>query len=797
MIGVHLKVYQRPGRLAARFEAESRERVFERGICLPGRVWATGGAVFIPDLVADGSLPRGPIAVAEGLHCAVGFPIAIASEFLGVMEFFDERIRQSDGDLLRMMTVLGSQIGQFIERRRAEAAVRDSEQRFRLMADAVPSMIWTAAPDGTITYANDRWFEYCGRRPEQNARPLPELVVHPEDRERSIAAWTAALRQGTPYEIEVRNRRHDGVYRWFVTRAVPLRDAEGHVTQWVGTTNDIEHQKRTEQTTHFLAEASSALVSLANHESTLQQVASLAVPPFADWCAVDAQESDGRIHRIAVAHTDPRKVELVRELGRRYSSWPSQQRGEVEWATFIPDQMLVEWIRDEEHLRIVRELGFKSYISVPLRSHGRVLGAITFVSANSGRVYEPADVQGAEDLASRVVIAMENVQLLAKLQEADRRKDEFLAMLAHELRNPLAPIRNAAQILRAKAPSVRELQWANDVIERQVLQMTRLVDDLLDVSRITRGKLELRRQQVELASVVGSAIEASRPLIEKWGHQLEVTIPPEPICLDADPARLAQVFSNILTNAAKYTDHGGHIRIAVEPQADHVVIRVQDNGIGISKEALPRIFDMFTQLPNSLERSEGGLGVGLTLVRRLVELHGGAVEARSDGPGKGSEFIVRLQRAIGSHRPHGRAGASEHLLSPPRRILVVDDNLDAADSLGMLLTMMGNEIQTAHDGLEAVKLAAEFHPDIVLMDLGLPKLSGFEAARRIRAQEGGRATLLVALTGWGQEGDRRRSQDSGFDHHLTKPVEFESLQRLLAGDGARERDTGWDTNRSP
>jgi signal transduction histidine kinase/ActR/RegA family two-component response regulator len=444
-------------------------------------------------------------------------------------------------------------------------------------------------------------------------------------------------------------------------------------------------------------------------------------------------------------------------------------------------------VQDEEQARMARELGLNSYICTPLRSRRGTLGALTFATAESGRVFDANDVAAAEDLASRAVIAIENANLLATLKESDRRKDEFLAMLAHELRNPLAPIRNSVQILRAQGAPVTDLQWATEVIDRQVRQMTRLVDDLLDVSRITRGKIELRRQQVELSEIVTSAVEASRPLLEKRGHELTVTTPPRPLRLDVDPTRLAQVLSNLLNNAAKYMDHGGRVWLTASQQGGDVVISVRDTGIGIRREMLPRVFDMFMQGEPGSARSEGGLGIGLTLVRRLVELHGGTVEARSDGPGKGSEFLVRIPASAASEEGGTRAAAGTAAGSAPRRILVVDDNRDAADTLRLLLRMMGSDVNTAHDGLEAVAAAAEFRPEVVLLDLGLPKLDGYEAARRIRAQEGGADLFLVALTGWGHEEDRRRSLEAGFDLHMTKPVEFDALRKLLANlDALRE-----------
>jgi signal transduction histidine kinase/ActR/RegA family two-component response regulator len=576
----------------------------------------------------------------------------------------------------------------------------------------------------------------------------------------------------------------------------PVKGADGGIVGASKVARDITASKQAERTVRFLADASAALAELTDPESTLQKVANLAVPFFADWCAVDIQEADGSVRRLAVAPGDPAQVPRPDELQCRFSPHPSEPAGVMkvlrtrkpEWMAEVPDSFLTNLAPDEEHLRLLRELGVKSYICVPLCSRTRTLGALTFVRAGSGRVYDAGDLRAAEDLAHRAAIAVENATLLSALKEADRRKDDFLAMLAHELRNPLAPIRNAVQILRAKGPPVPELQWARDVIARQVQQMTRLVDDLLDVSRITTGKIELRKERVELAAMVNMALEASRPLIDKWGHELTVALPPEPVHLEVDPTRLTQVLSNLLNNSAKYMDQGGRMWLTAQREGDQASIRVRDTGIGIPAEMLPKIFDMFTQVDRSRERSQGGLGIGLTLVQRLVEMHGGTVTVSSDGPGRGSEFVVRLPvarqeaRAKGPQRTEGEGVAASR-----RRILVVDDNKDAADSLAMLLRLMGNEVQTAYDGLEAVGAATAFHPDVVLLDIGLPKLNGHDAARRIREQPGSRDMVLIALTGWGQDEDRRRSKEAGFNHHMTKPVEFETLQELLASlDSARK-----------
>ena len=569
----------------------------------------------------------------------------------------------------------------------------------------------------------------------------------------------------------------------------PIRDSAGRVIGASKIARDITARRQAEQKTRFLAVASAALAELTDYESTLHKVASLSVPFFADWCAVDILELDGSVRRLAVTHADPDKVRFVRELDRRHPSLASDlggvgkvvRTGQAEWAAVISDELLAGSGKGEETWRIIRELALKSYICVPLSSRGKVLGALTFVMAESGRSYDVDDLRAAEDLAHRAVIAIENASLLAALQDTDRRKDEFLAILAHELRNPLAPIRNAVQILRAQGPLLPELTWATDIIDRQTEQLTRLVDDLLDVSRITRGKVELRKQRVDLATLVDNAVEASRPLIVSQGHELVVVIPPEPIYLDVDPTRLAQILSNLLNNAAKYMQQGGSISLSADRDDEQVVIRVKDTGIGIPSEMLPRIFDMFMQVDRSLERSQGGLGIGLTLVQRLVESHGGSVEARSDGPGQGSEFIVRLPIADAKQvTPRKGTRSGEHgALSVKRRILIVDDNQDSAKSLAMLFRLMGNDVHTAFDGLEAVAAATTFQPDLMLLDIGLPKLNGYDVARRIREEHGNRV-MLIALTGWGQEDDRRRSREAGFDHHLTKPIEISALQALLA-----------------
>jgi signal transduction histidine kinase/ActR/RegA family two-component response regulator len=368
------------------------------------------------------------------------------------------------------------------------------------------------------------------------------------------------------------------------------------------------------------------------------------------------------------------------------------------------------------------------------------------------------------------------------LQQADRRKDEFLASLAHELRNPLAPIRSAVEVLQIRDANGQDAERARAVIVRQVAHMTRLIDDLLDVSRITVDKLVLQKSHLDLAQVVATAVEASRPLIAERNHRLWISLPSSSVTLSADPARLAQVLSNLLTNAAKYTEPGGDIWVTAQSDETHVVVSVRDNGIGIDPAFLPRVFDLFTQGDHPGDTSAGGLGIGLTLARRLVEMHDGQIEAESQGLGTGSNFSVRLPLLPCDLVGAVATGEEDTSLPASRRVLIVDDNQDAAEMLGVMMTAWGQDPKIAHDGLAALEAGAAFEPEIILLDIGLPRLDGHETARRMRAQTWGRRALLIALTGWGQDVDMARSRDAGFDHHLVKPVDPRVLKDLIRRD---------------
>ncbi len=531
------------------------------------------------------------------------------------------------------------------DRQQQERQLRDeqkrlaeSEQRFQQIADTMPQIVWVTKPDGYHEYYNRRWYDYIGCSPEECLGAGWNALLHPEDQQKAVDCWRYSLRTGEPYEIEYRLRSYAGEYRWFLGRALPVRDDTGQITRWFGTCTDIQDFKQAEA---------------------------------------------------------------------------------------------------------------------------------------------------------------ERNQLAADLSEADRRKDEFLATLAHELRNPLAPIRNGLQILqRINSSKGNGTGSGNETIERiqammarQLTQMVQLIDELMDVSRIRRGKVTLRPTPVEVSAIIEQAVEACGPDVEAAQQVLIVTLPPQSVYLQADSMRLVQVFSNLLNNASKYSETGAEISLNAEQSDQSLTVSIKDTGIGISAEMLPRIFNLFTQVEGAFERAsgtaaaaatatQGGLGIGLTLVKQLVEMHEGSVQAYSAGLGQGSEFVVQLPTIA---PPAQAADSSENnlIVSNMRRILIVDDNEDSAMTLTMLFEMTGDQTQTAYDGLQAVEIAAAFRPDIALLDIGLPELNGYEVAQHIRQQPWGESMILIALTGWGQIEDREKSSAAGFNAHMVKPVDHDALLALL------------------
>jgi len=625
------------------------------------------------------------------------------------------------------------------ESRRAEAALEASEARFQALVKGFAQAVWETDADGVMRTDSPSWRRLTGQSVTETLGFGWAAAVHPDDRHFVLRHWHEALARGSPLNAEYRLRLAGGGWRWTNVRAAPLRNPDGSVARWIGMNIDVDARRQAESALResdgrfrVLAEASPALIyqfddgarlTYANRRCQEMLGMQAGTGPEEGWCAG--------------LHPDdaPRYIERVRIAVATRT--PFQQRMRARAADG-------RWHWFESH-------------GAPLFGQG---------GAYRGHVGIAIDVTEA-------------VEAEEALLQADRRKDEFLATLAHELRNPLAPISNAVHLMR-RPDGRRSADRMVEMVGRQVRQIVRLVDDLMDVSRITQGKLELRREPLSLADVLSMAVETSMPAIEAGRHELVVSLPEETLMLEADKVRLTQVFGNMLNNAAKYTDRGGRIWVAAWRDGGQVVVSVRDTGIGIPLAKLPHVFEMFAQAHRDSARGQAGLGIGLTMVKSLIELHGGSVEARSEGPGTGSEFIVRLPLA-GMPAPvqQGGGGSVEALLGG-RRVLVVDDNGDAAESLALLLHAVGAEVRTAYDGPAGLAQVAEFQPHALLLDLGMPGMDGFEVAHRLRADPAHAGLLIVALTGWGQEEDRRRTQAGGFDHHLTKPVDVDALLQILA-----------------
>jgi PAS domain S-box-containing protein len=685
----------------------------------------------------------------------------------------------------------------------AERQLRASEERYRTLVEQVREhAIFGTDLAGRATTWNEGVRRVLGfEEAEFIGQDLVETIYNPEDVATGVVQREldeAAAKGSVSNDRWM--RRKDGTQFWAAGITTARRDEAGRIVGFTKVMRDQTDRKRLEDDLRssqgrLMAEAG-ALTRLNEASSRLWQMPDLSeglhemLTATIDLLGADMgniQLLEGGILRIAVQHGfKPDFLEFFREVTTADDSACGRalRAGARTLVEDIETDTLYEPLR-----RIARAAGYRGVQSTPLMGRdGKPLGMISTHFRSPHRPDEQdlrrldLYVRQAADFIERCNAEQVLRQYAQDLAEADRRKDEFLAMLAHELRNPLAPIRNAATVLRRTNGSDREvIGQATEMIERQLNQMVRFVDDLLDVSRVSRGTIELRKQQTELASVIHHAVEAARPAYDGRGHELTLTLSKEPVYLDVDPARLAQVVGNLLSNASKFTDPGGHISLTAGREGQQAVVRVRDTGIGIAPENLSRIFDLFTQLDTSLERSQSGLGIGLTLVKRLVEMHGGTIEAYSPGIGQGSEFVVRLPVLEMASKPLPPDSGNAR---PPqvnaRRILVVDDNHDSATSLAMLLKLSGHETHTAHDGLEAIETAAAIRPDVVLLDIGMPKLNGYEAAREIRQQAWGKNILLVALTGWGQEENQQRSREAGFNGHLVKPVELSALIRILA-----------------
>jgi PAS domain S-box-containing protein len=692
------------------------------------------------------------ILLAEGVRAVQSTPLFSRSgEFLGVFSTHFREPHTPSDRTLRVIDLLARQAADWIEYQRSETALRHVNESLALAQRAAGGGVWDMDVRAGYLYVSPEYRRLYGLK--EDYWPTFDgwlLLIHEKDRARMAQTRRTLFQSGTEWNVEFRIRHPQRGVRWLAGIGRLERDAESNPLRFSGINFDITERKEAEERLRY----------------QLHLVRSISASAVESIFVVDDQ---GRV------------IFVNPEAESTFGFTFEELQGEV--------------LHDKIHYRHpdgrplplgdcplhrVHESG------EPVRNHEALFfrkgGTPVPVSCSNGPLDLGNGLMGtvlvAHDITERKRLEAELRQNVQRLREADRKKDEFIATLAHELRNPLAPVRNAIEMLKLSQLEEPDFVWSRSLLDEQIKHLVRLVDDLLDVSRITRNRLELKKERISLTDVIQAALDATQTLIAQHGHDMTVTLPAEPIYLDADAVRLSQVFTNLINNAVKYTPSGGRLRLVAERDSTAAVVRVIDDGKGIATEHISRLFEMFFQADRTDDGVQTGLGIGLTLVKSLVELHGGTIEARSAGIGCGSEFIVRLPappRVPEMLDPHQPRRPVKH----GRRILIVDDYPNAAESLARWLSRSGNDVQIALDGAQAVERAAQFRPEIVLLDLGMPKLNGYEVARCLRQQPRGEDVLIVALTGWGQEEDRRRTREAGFDAHLIKPVKHDEIAALL------------------
>ena len=631
-------------------------------------------------------------------------------------------------------------------RQAAEAALGRASARLEsaMAAAEIGSWVWDPQSDqATVDRNLAALYGFADERQLNENALLRRQLIHADDLAAVSGAEAQSLRTGVLPSTEFRLMQPDGSIRWVARRGKVHFDAAGRPVLLAGVLIDVTAQKLAEQAlskSEKLYRAIGESIDYGVWVCDAQGRNTYASEQFLRLLGLTQEQCSGvgwtqLLHPDDVAATQEAWSECVRNGGN--------------------------WYREHRFLGADGEYHTVLAKGVAIRDDNGNISGWAGINLDISRLKHTENA----------------------LREADRRKDEFLATLAHELRNPLAPIRNAAKLLESPAADERQRQWGRDVISRQVQRMALLLDDLLDVSRITSGRLQLRKEPVDLAALVASAVETARPLIDAKQHSIDIVLPPEPVQLVVDPLRLSQALSNLLTNAAKYTDPAGRIRLVASLDQGNLKLSVSDSGIGLHAEAIPKLFEMFSQLDSAVDRAEGGLGIGLALVKGLIGLHGGTVEAASDGPGRGSTFTMCLPRT-GLVAPKRQPSATPSLYRPqtgPRcKVLVADDNGDAAQTLALILKMSGYDVHLAISGSEALAVARRERPDAMFLDIGMPDMSGYEVAGSVRQEEWGEGALLVAVTGWGQPNDKEKARAAGFNHHLTKPVDLEQVAQLLA-----------------
>ncbi|WLI91183.1 ATP-binding protein [Massilia sp. R2A-15] len=670
--------------------------------------------------------------------------------------------------------------------------MRQSERRLRLLLDSMQQKIFTTTADGNVDYLNPAWSQFTGLEAGSMRDWNWTQIIHPDDVDVSVRLWQEALANGAELQVEQRFLRADGHFRWHLSRAVPVHDEAGRLAMWIGSNTDIHDVKLVE------SELARRLRAERRHSAVLAKVAAasnqLHTSASMDVIAaelVDIVRDILDVHQAAISfdtHDNRARAINAASVSGKYAGISSGPAG---------PQLCAMVCRGNQPLRLTRDallahpgwtgLGSEAdrasgWMAVPLKAQdGSNIGILQACDKVEGEFSEE-DEAILTQLASIAASGFENARLYETLQEEHRRKDEFLAMLAHELRNPLAPIRAAADLLTIANLGEERIRKTSAVISRQVEHMSSLVADLLDISRVTRGLIELEDHSLDIKRVVADAVEQVRPLVEARNHELTVISSADSAYVIGDHIRLVQVLSNLLNNAVKYTPPGGRIVIHTEATASSVILSVEDNGVGVAEELQPYVFDLFSQAARTSDRTQGGLGIGLALVRSLIMLHGGSVTCHSGGAATGSRFTVSLPRVdpvqlkAAKEEPHDGRGAAARKL----RILLVDDNVDAAEMLAMLLEAAGHEVLVEHNGARGLERARRDKPAVCILDIGLPDMDGNELARRLRQHHDTAEALLIAATGYGGAHDRGNTLAAGFDHHMVKPVDSAALFDLLA-----------------
>jgi PAS domain S-box-containing protein len=687
----------------------------------------------------------------------------------------------------------------------------EDTRRFLAIAESAPAILWIVDPEGQCTFFSRRWQELTAQPLEAALGAGWAEMVHADDRHHALEVLRTATQRKEAFSVDYR-LQSEGGHRWVIAAGRPHYGEGGEFLGLVGAVIDIDDRKRmevalrrTQQAARFLANVSVALSDMTDARSVLRQTAGLAVPFFADWCAVDLVNEGGALERLVVVHSEPRKAPLAYEITRRWLPDPSDdtgpgkvaRTGEPELVEDLSDPALVSWARDDDHREALRGVGLSSYVCVPVRWRQQTRATLTFVAASERR-YGPNELRLAEDLAHRASVAVQNAELYRMAVDADRRKDEFLAVLSHELRTPLNAIVGWSHVLRDaflnphKALSAETVSKAIDTIHRNAQIQNQLIADILDISRIVAGKLRLDVRPVELPAVIEAALDTLRPAASAKQIRVESVLDPQAGPISGDASRLQQVVWNLLSNAIRFVPTKvGRVQVRLEAVNSHVRLTVEDNGPGVDPAFLPHIFDRFRQADSSSSRTHQGLGLGLAIVRQLVELHGGTVRAANREGATGAAFIVELPRrsvAAVAELPdrHPRAEEPLWLESAPslqgRRILVVDDQEDARTMLKEVLERCGAAVLLAGSAAEGLSVAQAERPDLLLTDIEMPERSGYDLLQDLRAlpAEAGGRTPAVALTAYATAHDRVRVLKAGFQMHIAKPVQPAELVAVVA-----------------